>query len=287
MKIIAKLEMGASFSEGILGLIDNQAYQQVCLAEKHGQLSQVLGELAGFERLRTKQIQKIKAMLIYPLFLCVLLVTLVIFIHVLIFPQIESLMPMVRSKSVNWFNSPWMVGGGTALVVLSLLAVGYFMKQSAIKKAVILARVPIIGPIFRKYMAYYLASNLAILLRNGLSVKEIYQTLVSANQASLLFMLGQKLNTALVQGDSLLRVVKRHPFIPQEIVKFLNSGQTIPEMANTMTAYAKLTFDDIISMSNKLIGVIQPAMFLVIGATIVTTYFQLLIPIYESVKGMY
>lgn len=58
-------------------------------------------------------------------------------------------------------------------------------------------------------------------------------------------------------------------------------------MANSMAAYAKLMFEEIINRTNRLIGLIQPAMFLIIGVTIVFTYFQLLLPIYDSVKEMY
>lgn len=90
-----------------------------------------------------------------------------------------------------------------------------------------------------------------------------------------------------MEGQSVKNLVNRHKFIPNEIVKFMTSGNTIPEMANSMTAYSKLMFDEMISATDKMIAFIQPAMFVVIGVTIVGTYFQLLIPIYNSVKGMY
>jgi competence protein ComGB len=103
----------------------------------------------------------------------------------------------------------------------------------------------------------------------------------------LIFALGQRLNSALIKGSSLKRIVTANKFIPREIVTFMSSGETVPEMANSMAAYAKLMFEEIINRTNRLIGLIQPAMFLIIGVTIVFTYFQLLLPIYDSVKEMY
>ncbi|MDN6596759.1 MAG: type II secretion system F family protein, partial [Lentilactobacillus parabuchneri] len=92
-QIIESLKEGHEFSESIRPLIEAQAYHQLLIAEKHGQLSEVLEELARFDRLRMKQLKKIKAMLVYPLFLCLILGILIMMIRVFVFPQIQQLMP--------------------------------------------------------------------------------------------------------------------------------------------------------------------------------------------------
>lgn len=257
------------------------------IAEKHGQLSDVLEELAKFDRLKMKQMKKIKTMLVYPLFLCFILIVLIVMIHVYVFPQIEALMPSVNTTKPDYLGMTLVnvVLGGTVLTLAGSFL--YWRRQTILKRTQMIVRVPIIGTLYQKYIAYYLASNLATLLRNGLSVQEIYQTLNAFNSHSLLYALGQQLNEALIDGQSIKQMIARYRFIPQEIIKFMGSGNTIAEMANSMSAYSKLMFDDMILTTNKMIGFIQPAMFILIGITIVSTYFQLLIPIYSSVKGMY
>ncbi|EHO48578.1 type II secretion system F family protein [Lentilactobacillus kisonensis] len=282
-----RLATGDSFSASAQALIDVQSYYQLLIAEKHGQLSDVLEELAKFDRLKMKQMKKIKTMLVYPLFLCFILIVLIVMIHVYVFPQIEALMPSVNTTKPDYLGMTLVnvVLGGTVLTLAGSFL--YWRRQTILKRTQMIVRVPIIGTLYQKYIAYYLASNLATLLRNGLSVQEIYQTLNAFNSHSLLYALGQQLNEALIDGQSIKQMIARYRFIPQEIIKFMGSGNTIAEMANSMSAYSKLMFDDMILTTNKMIGFIQPAMFILIGITIVSTYFQLLIPIYSSVKGMY
>lgn len=286
-QIIESLKEGLEFSESIRPLIEAQAYHQLLIAEKHGQLSEVLEELARFDRLRMKQLKKIKAMLVYPLFLCLILGVLIMMIRVFVFPQIQQLMPDDPVQSAPSLGMQLVKLLPLPILIGALIFIGYWSRLDAISRAQFIVKVPLIGKLFRKYIAYYLASNLATLLRNGLSVKEIYATLSEFKSGSLIHLLGEKLHAALMEGQSVKNLVNRHKFIPNEIVKFMTSGNTIPEMANSMTAYSKLMFDEMILATDKMIAFIQPAMFVLIGVTIVGTYFQLLIPIYNSVKGMY
>ncbi len=287
VQIMTSLETGSDFSQAVRPLIDTQAYYQLMIAETHGQLENVLRELATFNRLKMKQVQKIKSMMVYPLFLGGILLILMIVIHFFIMPQIAGLLPNISEgqksgiSPVVWVT---LVSGGSMLLGMGCY---WFCHQTPLVKAGILVRLPLVGHIFQRYIAYYLASNLATLLRNGLSPKEIFKVLSAQHRNSLIFALGQRLNSALIKGSSLKRIVTANKFIPREIVTFMSSGETVPEMANSMAAYAKLMFEEIINRTNRLIGLIQPAMFLIIGVTIVFTYFQLLLPIYDSVKEMY
>ena len=285
--IISSLKAGREFSESIRPLIEVQAYHQVLIAEKHGQLKEILNELARFDRLRIKQLKKIKAMLVYPLFLCLILGVLILVIRLYVFPQIQELMPNVEAHQQQsvWIRVLRMMPIPLLTAIIGVIV--YWGRQNAIKRVQLIVKLPFIGQLVRKYIAYYLASNLATLLKNGLSIKEIHTTLMEFKSGSLIHLLGEKIHATLLEGRSLKRMVDRHNFIPKEIVKFMTSGNTIPEMANSMTAYSRLMFDEMITATDKMIGFIQPAMFIIIGATIIATYFQLLMPIYNSVKGMY
>lgn len=285
--VIGSLKSGREFSESVRPLIETQAYHQLLIAEKHGQLSDILNELANFDRLRLKQLKKIKAMLVYPLFLCLILGTLILMIRVYVLPQIQDLMPTANHQQPVTYWQQLIRLSPIPILIGIIGSTVHWSRQDAITQAQMIVKIPGVGKLFRKYIAYYLASNLATLLKNGLSVKEIYATLSEFKEGSLIHLLGERLHATLLSGGSLRKSVDRHNFIPNEIIKFMSSGNTIPEMANSMTAYSRLMFDEMILTTDKLIGFIQPAMFVVIGVTIISTYFQLLIPIYNSVKGMY
>lgn len=58
IEIQQKLTDGYSFSESIKSMVDAQSYHQLLIAERHGQLREVLAELATFDRLKLKQFKK-------------------------------------------------------------------------------------------------------------------------------------------------------------------------------------------------------------------------------------
>lgn len=198
--IIAALKSGQEFSESVRPLIETQAYHQLLIAEKHGQISEILNELASFDRLRLKQLKKIKAMLVYPLFLCLILGTLILMIQIYVLPQIEDLMPAATPQQSPSYWQYVIRLMPIPIVVSAIAGIIYWRRQDAIVRAQMIVKIPIVGQLFRKYIAYYLASNLAILLKNGLSVKEIYVTLSEFKEGSLIHLLGEKLHATLLQG---------------------------------------------------------------------------------------
>jgi competence protein ComGB len=210
-----------------------------------------------------------------------------IMIRLFVFPQIQELMPNIHQSTFLTRNFRLIKYFLIGIILLTGISFVYWFRQSPIRKVQLLIKLPLIGKLFQNYVAYYLASNLATLLKSGLSVREISITLAEFDKGSLIYSLGAKLDAALTDGQSLTDVVDEAQFVPDEIIKFLNSGDPITEMANAMTAYSSLMFEEMILTTNKIIGFIQPSMFIVIGITIVGTYFQLLTPIYNGVKGMY
>ena len=274
--IVTRLKSGNGFSESVRSLINIGAYHQLLISEKHGRLKDVLKELAKFDRLKIKQIKKIKSMMVYPLFLCLILFVLMIMIRLFVFPQIQELMPNIHQSTSLTRNFRLIKYFLIGIILLTGISFVYWFTQSPIRKVQLLIKLPLIGKLFQNYVAYYLASNLATLLKSGLSVREISITLAEFDKGSLIYSLGAKLDAALTDGQSLADVVDEAQFVPNEIIKFLNSGDPITEMANAMTAYSSLMFEEMMLTTNKIIVFIQPSMFIVIGITIVGTYFQLL-----------
>ena len=58
-------------------------------------------------------------------------------------------------------------------------------------------------------------------------------------------------------------------------------------LAKYLSYYAKTQFQLLMQQTDRLIGVIQPLFFGVIGIAIVSLYVSILLPMYKSIGGLY
>ena len=283
-KINQKMETGAGFSVSIREFIDSETYHQILVAEKHGQLGRTLSELGSFFDIRQTQMKKIQGLLTYPVFLMAMIVILVVTIKLYILPNISGI--YVANNHHN--QTPYLLFLGVLLIgVLGYFGWFYWTGLSVINRFSALSKLPVIGKVVRSYLSYYLASNLAVLLRNGLPIKAIIELLKTFDHHSLLYNLGGSLNRELKSGTDIVIVAKNYDFVPKEMIKFLNSGGTTDEIAQSLLAYSQKMFQTFSNRIDRLIGCIQPILFCVIGLAIVAAYFQILMPIYGSLKEIY
>lgn len=282
-QIILGLKRGESFSQACTELVTSEVVDQLKIAEQHGQLHTTLEQLARFNFQRSEKRKKIRALLVYPLMLIVILAVLLALIHNILLPQLADL----NGRSVRPNNQ----ARPLALIGIALgfiIFIGLILKKMpTVKRYSILIRIPLIGKLVKQYVNYYLATNLAVLLENGLTSKDILTVISQFNPNSLIYELGSEVACHLQNGDSYRVSLFRHSLIDSELISLLDSGETITEMAKLMTAYSQLVFNNLIRDSNKLISLIQPTVFIVIGLVVTIAYLQILMPIYQSIRGLY
>ena len=162
-----------------------------------------------------------------------------------------------------------------------------FLAKQAIYKANFLAKIPFLGMIFSSYYEYYLTSNLAIMLQNGLDLRKIVQVFAKFKERTLLFEIGQEMDRSLKQGIGIEQIFKRYYFVSNELVVFLSNGSTNEMLAKNLRALSRLCFQRLIKKSERLISLIQPTAFVIIGITIVVTYLKMLLPLYHSMENIY
>lgn len=281
--IIDHLQMGDSFAQSCSGLAAGEIVDQLKIAEQHGQLQGTLQQLAKFNTQRIEQHKKIKALLVYPIILIIILVILLGLIHSILLPQINDL----NGDQGETPNNIPIILICFGLVIILLLAGLILKKLSAIQRYNVLVKIPLIGKLVRQYVNYYLANNLAVLLSNGLTGKDILTVIQQFSSRSLIYELGTEISHHLQRGDSYNMSLNRHSLIAPELVSLLDSGETVTEMSRLMTAYSQLMFTNLIRDSDKLIALMQPTIFVAIGMVVTSAYLQILMPIYQSIRGIY
>ncbi|WP_125606803.1 type II secretion system F family protein [Lapidilactobacillus bayanensis] len=274
------LNNGASLAQTLATIIDQpNLIMQLEIADQHGDLATCCQDNAHFLREQRKQLKQLHSLMAYPLILLVIMSGLVVFIQLVLKPQLQSLLPTKSpSKSTIW---PWVL-----LIVIIVLIVIYCLQISREKWRYLVLHLPILQRLFRAYYNFVLFTDLAHLLGSGLSLQEILNFVNSFNNRSLQTFIAHQVTAELEKGTTLDVIIQQEPLLPPELELLLAKGDTKTFKTLELKILARRNFTELERRLKTLIEQVQPLLFIVIALIIGALYLQILIPIYDIMKGI-
>ncbi|GBG94610.1 competence protein ComGB [Ligilactobacillus salitolerans] len=293
-QILAQLEAGATLSSALSAWISATTCIQLRLAEQHGEVERSIRELGKFLLRESEQLKKIKGLLFYPCMLLVLLAGICVSIKIWLLPQLDEFTKMSSQQDTNLGGFDW-----TRLVQWSLAFIGillflylfkvlyWWSRQKALSRHLWYSQLPIFGKLYCSYSAYLISLNLSLMFKSGLNLQEICQILISLSSKTLYHQLGLELANFLEKGRELNSFIQSYPFIPQELLFFLNNGDTLIEQSNELLIFSENSYRHLLRQADHLLTWLQPLLFFVIALIIIGTYLIILLPMYSSIGGIY
>lgn len=274
---------GSPLAEALAPKLGIDTYYQLQLAEQHGNLGATLQQLGRFLTMRDQQRQRLKGLLQYPLLLVVFLIGVLWVILTWVMPEVGSWdgagtprLPAV-AHLILW-NA---LGVGGALLGSGAWRWWHLDRESRVSLS---CRFPLIGRSVRLYWHYYLTANLAVMVSNGMSLREVATVVDQFDHRSMLYLVGQRLTRACAAGRSLDQAVAPLVYLPGELPAFFNRGLSQTELGRELSALARLDFQRLNRTSGQLLELLQPLLLLLIAAAVVGMYLMLLMPIYHSLQ---
>lgn len=280
------MQDGKSFAECLKPHIKPNLYYQLLFAEQHGSLEECLQEIGKLMLHQEKQRQKLMTLLQYPLILLGLLVSLMVTLKIFVFPELSQ---WGTGNSQNWADYylleiiAYLSGG---ILVTSLLVGLRWLKLDQLQRINALCSLPVIGKCYQLFYGYYVVTNLAMMIRHGLTIKEICAIVSENSEQSFLSMLGEITRTAVNQGYGLTEPFRRAQFLPGELKIIVVKGSTLSDLGSDLTALANILFTRLTRRIERLLALIQPIIFSMIALIIIGLYLRLLLPIYYSMQGV-
>ncbi|KRM68401.1 type II secretion system F family protein [Apilactobacillus ozensis] len=278
-----RLSEGHSFSYSVKSLINHNFYNQLLISENNGTLNNSLKGLGTFTQVIDTYNKKIKNILIYPAFLILMLFAVVLLISNVIMPQMSEMDSYLVSPMMSLY-----VIIGIAVILLGGFLVIYkcMHNLSPITRVKIFTKVPLFGKVYSYYLSYYLSINLFLFLNSGLDIQKVINVVGKFDENTVIYQLSSLLNQHLNSGQSYKSFIEKYNFIPKEYTIFITQGLPKLELANHFLAFSNVSFTNMDKRINRLINAIQPLIFLIIGIVIVITYMSILLPVYQSMKGI-
>jgi type IV pilus assembly protein PilC len=220
-----EIESGSTLSEAMSKApkaFDRLYVNMIKAGEAGGALEVILKRLAEFQERSQSLKRKVKGAMIYPVFVVLFAVGILIFIMMVIVPQFEKIFKDFGTKlpdiTVILINSSKAVA--TYWFLIPVIPIGYWLYLKLMRKFppgrmgwdFFAIKVPIFGQIIEKNIVARTTRTLGTLVSSGVPILEaLHITRETSNNAAFETMYG-RVYDAIREGESIAKPLKEHSF---------------------------------------------------------------------------
>lgn len=292
--IVEDLQGGSSISRALANHPDvfSSFYVNLVRAgEESGSLEKSFAYLADYLDRSYEIVSKAKNALIYPAFVISIFIGVMALMLTLVIPKIANI--LVESGQELPIYTKIVIGisdflvNYIGLILISLALGGYglwrFMKTDVGKRAYdeFIISIPFIGDLQRKLLLTRICDNLATMLSSGISM---VQALEVTSDVVDNMIYKEILDSALIEvrgGRSFADSVSEYPEIPGVLTQMVKVGEETGSLSEILSTLANFYRREVNNSVDTLIGLIEPAMIVMLGLGVGVLLASVLMPIYN------
>ncbi|MDE5413972.1 competence type IV pilus assembly protein ComGB [Alkalihalobacterium chitinilyticum] len=295
-EVLKELKEGQALYKALESIkLPNDISSFIYFSEQIGGLPTGLVE-AGKLYLKQEQIkEKIGKLLMYPLFLIWILFIVMTVMVTYLFPHFKSLfdtmsvdLPFVTVLFLHIIDSiPFLLLGG---LVASLFGFTFYITKfrhfTPYKKMTLILKVPFVSSYVSALLTYYFCIQLSSLLKGGLSISQALN--IFKEQSIILFLQDEAawLIQRLKEGERLSDLLSQRPFFNDELAMVIEHGQKRGALDLELLHYSEHLFVSIEEKTKKVVMVLQPSMFVIIGVIVLLMFLSILVPMFQLINSL-
>jgi len=260
--------------------------------EKSGNLEEVLSRYISFQRMAMTFRKKLKASLVYPALLAVLVTCMLVFLMTYVVPRFGELYATISTEKQLPALTLFMLAVGQNLqrlapfigVILVVALVLFWRWKNSDGGSRILDRVrmktPVLGGIWQKYQVAVFCRMLGTLLSGGLPLVPSLETAGSSMQSRALADSIMEASHKVREGRPLshsLEETQRFPELSVEMIEVGESTGALPAMLNSVAEFYE---EDVQTALAAAMSLIEPAILIVMGVIVAFVLLSLYLPIF-------
>lgn len=271
-------------------------------AEASGTLPAVLRRIADFRDQRDRQEKRVQVALIYPAFLVVVAVFLIIVLSMYVIPAFREIFDSMNvelnsySKFIMWaadmVRAYWL---GFVIVVIALILVyNFWFVRSPVRQLQadkVKLKIPVIGSILRRRVVSQFLRTFAMLIRSGVSMMATLDLCKNSVPNRAYIGVIQDMRDSVERGEGLegpLRDAEKQGYLSGVVVDMLLTGEETGSLERVADQIASTYEEEIDVAVDGLTETITPAFVVVMGfivGSIVLGMFLPLITMIESISS--
>lgn len=288
------IERGSTFSESMAGYINifNEGHLgMIRSGEISGQLNQTLKQLAIEVEKSASITRKVKSAMMYPAFIMVVMVLVIIAMMVFVIPKIAAIfmeggreLPFLTKLIIgisDFLVAYWLyVIGGMVAMVFAVIALGK-TKKGRFALDWLIVNIPVFGPLLRKSILARFCRSLGNLLISGIPIiqglhinakglgNEVYRMRVE--------MAAEDIARGIPLGESL----RDSPEFPAMMVQMIAVGEQTAQLDNISGKIAEYYEDEVDTAVAGLSKILEPVILIVVGVVAGAIIAAIMMPIMQ------
>ena len=263
--------------------------------ERSGNLEEVLQRFLDFQRVSLTFRKKLKASLVYPALLIVMVISLLVFLITFVVPRFAQLYDQLNTHLpalTVFLLDTGKQAQSYGLYVLAVLAVLGFvifrwLKTDAGANLVDKVRLnlPLVGNVWVKYQVGLFSRTLSTLLTGGLPLVPSLETAAKAIDSRQIGLAVYKSVETVREGKGLsasLAATKVFPELAIEMIEVGESTGALPQMLNSVAEFFE---EDVQANLTAAMSLIEPLILIVMGVVVVVILIALYLPIFSLSAG--
>jgi type IV pilus assembly protein PilC len=297
-EIVEDLQGGSSISRA-MGRHDDvfsSFYVNLVRAgEESGSLEKSFDYLADYLDRSYEIVSKAKNALVYPAFVVSIFIGVMALMLTLVIPKIASILTdsgqelPIYTKAVIGLSDFLVNYAGLILITLAVGGYGLwrFVRTDVGRRAYdeFMISIPYMGDLQRKLLLTRICDNLSTMLSSGISMVQALE--VTADVVDNMIY-KEILDAALVEvrgGRSFADSISEYPEIPGVLTQMVKVGEETGSLADILNTLANFYRREVNNAVDTLIGLIEPAMIVMLGLGVGVLLASVLMPIYNMTQA--
>lgn len=297
--IISDIQAGTTISNALSKhpkVFSNFYVNMVRAGEESGKLSETFVYLADYLERQHRLSSKIKSALVYPSFIIVIFLAVMILMFTMIIPQMKGMLEGAGTeiptftKIVFWI-SDMLVRFGLFIPVI-LIIVGFVVyarvKTPGGREALdrLKIKVPLFGKMFKKVYLARISDNIDTMLTSGVPIVKSLEITGSVVENAIYEKIIKETAEAVKSGAQLSDAFAQFEPIPPIMTQMVKVGEETGSLGTILKTLAKFYAEEVERAVDTLIGLIEPAMIVLLGVSVGGLLASVMLPIYNIASGI-
>jgi type IV pilus assembly protein PilC len=259
--------------------------------EESGKLSETFSYLADYLDRTYEIMNKAQNALVYPIFVIVVFFGVMALMLTMVIPKISSVLidsgqeiPIYTAIVIGLSN--FLVDYGFLAIIGVVVAGIYVWKLRKTEHGTLILdglklSVPYVGDLYKRLYLSRIADNFSTMLLSGVSVVQAIEITSSVVGNTTYKAVLSEVGKDVKGGLSISEAMGKHPEIPGIMVAMTRVGEETGELGKILTTLARFYNREVSNAVDTLVGLIEPAMIVMLGLGVGTLLAAVLLPIYN------
>lgn len=269
----------------------------IFVGEISGTLSQNLHYLANEMKKKQDLKRTIVAALIYPAFIVVATIGIVILLAVYVFPKIlpifssfrtelpwttRALIAMSSSIKMYWL---WALAGSVFIAMMGSVILRNPRTKHLLAR--FLLKIPLLGSIFRDYFIANFTRTFGLLLKNEMGIVEILKITGKSSGSMAYEQAFEKIAAIVARGDMVSVAMKNDKLLfPLLLSQMVEVGEMTGRLDSSLAYISEIYEDELNNSTRNLAVSIEPMLMILMGILVGFVAISIITPIYGITQNL-